>query len=237
MQRLARLIYPTQCLTCDEMIEERRGLCPTCWAHTGFIIDPPCEACGRPLIGEVETGDLCDDCRTTPRAWSRGRSALLYEGNGRTLILRLKHGDRTDLAHTAGQWIAKAAEPLFVPDMVVAPVPLHWVRLIRRRYNQAALLAARVSKLSGLTYAPDLLVRPSATQSLDGMNAEQRRDTVAGSIQAHKKRAHMIAGRRVLLIDDVMTTGATLEQCAIACQEAGASGVDVATLARVDSQH
>ncbi|WP_321365488.1 ComF family protein [uncultured Celeribacter sp.] len=234
MQRLAKLIYPAQCLTCDEMIEVTRGLCPTCWSNTPFIVDHPCESCGRPLIGDALDGDLCDDCRTQPRAWDRGRAAMLYAGNARSIVLRFKHGDRTDLAYSAGQWLANAAEPLIAPDTVVAPVPLHWVRILRRRYNQAALLAARVAKLHERPYIPDLLKRSSATRTLDGMTAEQRRDTVAGAIQITAKRADKIKGKRVLLIDDVMTTGATLTQCAEACLAAGAKGVDVAVLARVD---
>ncbi|WP_417254591.1 ComF family protein [Celeribacter sp.] len=236
MQRLGKLIYPAQCLTCDEMIEVTRGLCPTCWSDTPFIVYHPCEACGRPLIGEAEEGDLCDDCRAHPRVWDRGRAVMLYSGNARSIVLRFKHGDRTDLAYSAGVWLANPAAPLIVPEMVVAPVPLHWFRLLRRRYNQAALLAARVAKIHKLTHVPDLLKRPSATRTLDGMTAEQRRETVAGSICLTEKRAAGIQGKRVLLIDDVMTTGATLTQCAQACLDAGAQGVDVAVLARVDRE-
>jgi len=234
MQRLLKLVYPAQCLTCDEMIEVERGLCPTCWADTPFIIDPPCDACGRPLIGDAEEGDLCDDCRTHPRVWTRGRAVMLYAGNGRSIVLRFKHGDRTDLAYVAGQWLADAAAPLITPDMVVAPVPLHWRRILFRRYNQAALLAARLAKLHHLTYVPDMLRRVNATRKLDGMTAAQRAKTVTGAIRLSGRRAGDIEGRRVLLIDDVMTTGATLTQCAQACLAGGAAGVDVAVLARVD---
>lgn len=234
MQRLAKLIYPAKCLTCDEIIDVARGLCPNCWSNTPFIVDHPCDACGRPLIGEAEEGDLCDDCRTTPRLWTQGRAAMLYAGNGRSLVLRFKHGDRTDLAHSAGAWLANAAAPILREDMVVAPVPLHWLRLVRRRYNQSALLAQRVGKIHGLDYVPDLLRRPVATRKLDGMSAEQRHDTVAGAIVMTSRKAAKIKGRPVLLIDDVMTTGATLNECARLCLEAGAATVSIAVLARVD---
>lgn len=237
MQRLAKLIYPTQCLTCDELIEERRGLCPNCWSRTGFIVDPPCEACGRPLIGDAEPGDLCEDCHAQPHLWSRGRAAMAYADNGRTIVLRLKHGDRTDLAYTAGRWLAEAAASLVTEDTIVAPVPLHWLRLLRRRYNQSALLAARLAHLKGLLYVPDLLSRPTATRTLDGMTADQRRETVNGVIRVTPKHRERIEGRHILLVDDVMTTGATLDSCAKVCLDSGADSVDVAVLARVDREH
>jgi ComF family protein len=236
MQRLAKLIYPAQCLTCDEMIEAERGLCPKCWSDTPFIVDHPCDCCGRPLVGDAEEGDLCDDCRSHPKAWDRGRAVMLYGGNARSMVLRFKHGDRTDLAHPMGSWLADAAEPLIKSDTVVAPVPLHWFRLFRRRYNQSALLGHRVAKLHRLDYIPDLLKRPSATRKLDGMTAEQRRDTVAGTIRINSAHVERIKGRPVLLIDDVLTTGATLGECAQACRKAGAASVNVAVLARVDRE-
>lgn len=162
---------------------------------------------------------------------------MLYAGNGRTIVLRLKHGDRTDLAYSAGGWLADAAADLITPETIVAPVPLHWLRILRRRYNQSALLAARLAKIHNISHVPDILRRVSATRKLDGMNAQQRAETVAGTIKINPKRVGLIEGRRVLLIDDVMTTGATLTQCAEACLTAGASAVDIAVLARVDRQH
>lgn len=218
------------------MIEASRGLCPKCWSDTPFIVDTPCDACGRPLVGDAMDGDLCNDCHAHPPVWDRGRAAMQYSGNARSIVLRFKHGDRTDLAYSAGQWLLDAAAPLITPDTVVAPVPLHWFRLLRRRYNQAALLSARLSKLNQLRHFPDLLKRPSATRVLDGMTAEQRRDTVAGAIRLNTKYVGEIVGRRILLVDDVMTTGATLTQCAAQCLKAGAQGVDVVVLARVDRE-
>ena len=240
MERLAKLIYPAQCLTCDEMIEVERGLCPTCWRDTPFIVDHPCDCCGRPLIGDARCGDLCDDCHSKPRGWQRGRAAMLYADNARRIVLGLKHGDRTDLARPAGRWLADAARDIATEDMIVAPVPLHWFRLMRRRYNQSALLsqwfARELAQVFAVEHMPDLLKRVSATSSLDGMNVEQRRDTVAGTIKVHGRRAQSIQGRTVLLVDDVMTTGATLEQCTQACLLAGAKTVNIATLARVASE-
>jgi ComF family protein len=189
--------------------------------------------CATPLIGEVEGGDLCDSCRVAPRLWSRARAALLYEGNARSIVLRLKHGDRTDLAHPVGEWLAEAARPLVTTNMIVAPVPLHWFRGFRRRYNQSLLLSQRVSKFLDLDHCPNLLQRRVATRKLDGMTAQERTSVVSDAITLRPHRARTLKGRHVLLIDDVMTTGATLTACAKACLQGGAVQVSVAVLARV----
>lgn len=233
MQRLARFLYPPQCLTCDEIVDFVHGLCPKCWADTPFIKQNGCEMCAAPLIGEVESGDLCDSCRAVPRPWSRARAALLYEGNAKSIVLRLKHGDRTDLAHPVGAWLAEAARPLVTTDMIVAPVPLHWFRGVRRRYNQSLLLSRRVSRLLELDHCPNLLHRRIATRKLDGMTAQERADVVSNAIALRSHHVRTLKGRHVLLIDDVMTTGATLTTCAKACLQGGAVQVSVAVLARV----
>ena len=233
MQRLARFLYPPQCLTCDEIVDFVYGLCPKCWADTPFVTDNCCEMCAMPMIGAVEAGDLCDSCHSAPRPWTRARAALLYEGNARSIVLRLKHGDRTDLAYPIGEWLAKSAEPLVTENMIVAPVPLHWLRGYRRRYNQSILLSRRLSKLLDLDHCPDLLKRHIATRKLDGMNAKQRTEVVAKAIALRPRHAAALKGRHVLLVDDVMTTGATLTACAKACLDGGADQVSVAVLARV----
>jgi ComF family protein len=233
MQRLARFLYPPQCLTCDEIVDFVYGLCPKCWSETPFVTQNGCEMCATPLIGEVEGGDLCDSCRSSPRAWGRARAALLYEGNARSIVLRLKHGDRTDLAHPAGAWLAEAVRPLVVDNILVAPVPLHWFRGLRRRYNQSLLLSRRVSNVLKLDHCPNLLRRSVATRKLDGMNAQERTNVVSGAISLRGTYRQSIQGRHILLIDDVMTTGATLTACTKACLDGGASHVSVAVLARV----
>lgn len=185
------------------------------------------------MLGEVEIGDLCDDCLISPQPWDRGRSALLYEENARAIVLKLKHGDRTDLAFAAGEWLARAARPLVCDKTLVAPVPLHWMRAVRRRYNQSELLGRRAAKLMDLDFRSDLLRRPVPTRPLKGMTFDQRRDMVNGAIAIAKRHATTIKGRHILLVDDVMTTGATMNQCAKTCLEAGAERVSVVVLARV----
>ncbi|MGB8623975.1 MAG: phosphoribosyltransferase family protein, partial [Paracoccaceae bacterium] len=175
----------------------------------------------------------CDDCLTLDRPWTRGRAALLYKDNARRLVLALKHGDRAELARPAASWMARAAAPILQPGMVAAPVPLHRLRLFRRRFNQAALLAHGIARETGLELCPDLLLRRRVTEVQDGKGVEARFVNMSGAITAHPRRQARLAGRHVLLVDDVMTSGATLAAATEACLEAGAAAVSVLVLARV----
>lgn len=230
---LIRVLYPPQCLGCGAFVEEDFALCPACWSDTPFITGLTCDLCGTPLPGESDAPVACDDCLTVARPWDRGRAALLYKGNARDLILKLKHADRMDLAPAAARWLHRAAAPLFRPGMIVAPVPLHWLRLLRRRYNQSALLSARLAALAGLPHCPDLLLRTRRTPPQDHRDRDARFRNLTGSIRAHPRRLPLLKEREVLLIDDVMTSGATLAAATEACLAAGANRVSVAVLARV----
>ncbi len=234
MQALLHVVYPPQCLSCDARVTTDFGLCATCWRETPFVTGLTCTKCGTPLPGEDEAPEvLCDDCLTIARPWGQGRAALLYQDNARKLVLALKHGDRIDLARPVAAWMAHAAQPILVPGMLVAPVPLHWLRLIKRRYNQAALLSAAVARLAGLDHCPDLLQRRRSTGNQDGKTRDGRFANMDGAITPHPRRLNRIEGRHILLVDDVMTSGATLASAAEACIAAGASGVSVLVMARV----
>jgi predicted amidophosphoribosyltransferase len=234
MQAALHLIYPPQCLTCDGPVTQDFALCGTCWRDTPFVRGLVCDLCGTPLPGE-DPGHavLCDDCLTIARPWARGRAALLYRDNGRRIVLALKHADRTDLARPAAGWMMQAAAPLLQPGMVVAPVPLHWLRLFRRRYNQAALLSACIADAAGIAHCPDLLLRRRNTRSQEGRDREARFRNVAEAFRLNPRHAALIKGKPVLLVDDVMTSGATLAAGAEACLAAGAAQVSVLVLARV----
>ena len=233
-QAALHLIYPPQCLTCGALVTTDFGLCGPCWRETPFIVGLVCDQCGVPLPGE-DSGkpEHCDDCLTIARPWSRGRAALLYKDNARSLVLALKHGDRLDLARPAAKWMLRAAAPILEPGMLVAPIPLHWMRLFRRRYNQSALLSRAIAKSADLDHCPDLLIRRRATGTQDGRGRDARFANMSNALALHPKRAARAEGRHILLIDDVMTSGATLAAAAEACVAGGASAVSVVTLARV----
>lgn len=193
-----------------------------------------CVDCGTPLVGAAVTGgDRCDECMVIARPWKQGRAALLYCGKGRDLILALKHGDRPDIARPAGIWMARAASDLIQPQTLVVPVPLHWRRLVRRRFNQSALLARALAREAKVACCPDLLQRTRATPPLDGRGRDERFAVLRGALTVSRRRRLVLQGRPILLVDDVMTSGATFAAATEACLAAGSGPVCVVSLARV----
>ncbi len=184
------------------------------------------------MFGRNE-GLECGDCLRRPPVYNRARACMVYEEMSRGFILGFKYADRTDMAPLMAQWLLRPGQELLDEADLIAPVPLHWTRMLLRKFNQSAELARHLAMLSGTSYAPDLIRRKRRTQSQAGLRAKARAKNVRGAFAVSKKAARRIAGKRVLLIDDVMTTGATLNACAGVLFWAGASGVDVLTLARV----
>lgn len=233
MQSMLRLLFPPQCLTCDAFVEEDGALCAECWQGVDFISGLACDCCGVPLPGEDSDVVICDDCMTIARPWERGRAAISYSGIGRKMILGLKHGDRTELARPAARWLLQAAKDLITDRTVLVPVPLHWRRRVARRYNQSAELARSMAQISGLSFRPEYLERIAATRSLGGLSREARFEMLEGQIRVPDASKAHVEGAEVLLIDDVMTSGATLAACAEALNEVGVASVNIAVLARV----
>ena len=233
LQTTLRLIYPPQCVGCGAHVESDFGLCGPCWRDTPFIEGLCCNICGADLPGTSDHVEICDDCRKVARPWHRGRAVFLYKDNGRKLVLALKRGDRHDIVRPAAKWLARTARPLVTENMLVTPIPLHWSRLLKRRFNQSALLAQALSRELGLDYCPDLLIRPRRTQSLEGKTQDERFATLGGAIRMNPKHRHRAAARPILIVDDVMTSGATMAAATDACHAGGASEVCALTLARV----
>lgn len=234
MQSILHAVFPPECLNCGTEVGSDFALCGQCWAETPFVQGAICDKCGTPLPGEAEDRPLrCDDCLSIARQWHKGRAALVYAANGRKLVLGLKHGDRAEVARAAGPWMARAASDLLEGDPLLVPIPLHHIRLLRRKFNQSALLAHAMAEATGLTCVPDALLRKKITHSQDGLSRDQRFENLAGSITVNPARAHELANRKILLIDDVMTSGATFAAATEAAHFAGASTICVIALARV----
>ena len=230
-------VLPPLCLGCNEIVEAPGALCAPCWQGFSFISAPHCACCGTPFAEDLGDEALCAGCLLRRPRYRRARAALVYDDQSRRLVLPFKHGDRTDIARACGGWMARAGADLVASADLVAPVPLHWRRLLVRRYNQAALLARIVVRTAAprieLHLAPDLLRRRRWTGSQAGLKAKERRRNVREAFDIHPKWQPQVAGKTVLLVDDVLTTGATVEACTRALERAGAKGVDVLTLARV----
>lgn len=223
-------IFPPRCIACPAPTVSTGHLCADCWGETHFVSGTTCRRCGVPLHGEAGAEDDCETCLRHPPGWDRGASAIIYEGAGRRLVLALKHADRLDTVGPLAGWMAAAGRNLLPEADLITPVPLHWRRLVRRRYNQSAELARRIALIAGKQMTPDLLVRRRATKPQEG-NRATRAANQADAFAVTPRRT--VAGQRVLLVDDVLTTGATLSGCADTLKAAGAVGVDVLVLARV----
>ncbi len=203
------------------------------WADVTFLDAPWCEACGFPFEYAVQAGALCARCSVRRPRYDRARAAMAYDEGSRALILSFKHGGRTEgLASFAAQMRRAGRDVLEGADFLI-PVPLHPTRLIRRRYNQAALLARALGKITPARFDPDILARIRRTDSQGKFNARARAENVRGAFAVREKAQAKLAGAHVVLIDDVLTTGATLEACAATLKRAGAARVDGLTLARV----
>jgi ComF family protein len=228
--RLLDLLMPPACVACKAPTARPHGWCADCYAALPAIEAPACRHCGMPLPVRAGGADTCLGCLADPPAFDAAAAPFRYAGPARETVLRFKNG-REELAQLMARQMLAVHSP--APGSLVVPVPLHRWRLLRRGYNQAALLATAVARQAGLESAPDALRRTRATQPTRGMSRKARTRNVAGAFAANPARRPLLEGRPVLLVDDVMTTGATAAACARALRRAGATLVAVLTFARV----
>ena len=225
-------LFPPRCAICRTVVGEHAALCPACWPRLRFITDPLCEGCGHPFDYASQAGILCGECIQDQPPYTQARSVFCYDEYSRGLVLGLKYADRTHMVPALSRWLVRAGQAFFPMCDVIVPVPLHYRRLIMRRFNQSLLLARGVGKLSNIPVLADGLVRVRQFSTQSGLSRKQRQDNVRGAFQVKAYHRRQLSGKAVMLIDDVMTTQATVQACTRALLKAGASSVYVLTLAR-----
>ncbi len=228
------LIFPPLCVSCRMRVGEAHALCASCWSAISFIEGSLCKCCGSPFDVDPGSETICGPCLARPNDFAQARSLFRYDDASKPLILAFKHGDRLDHAPAFARWLERTGRPLFADAELIVPVPLHRWKLWKRRYNQSAIMAEGLSKLAGVPHDPLVLEKRRATKSQGEMpSAKARRRNLLNAFRVPPARTAQVRGRNVLLIDDVFTTGATLNACARALKRAGAARVDALTLARV----
>lgn len=228
-------ILPSRCAVTGDIVAEQGMLSPAGWQSLTFIAPPFCRTCGVPFAFTDPTLNgtdmLCPDCTETPPPFAAARAALVYDSSSRDLILRFKHADQTQLAVTFAPMLARCGGDILKDADMIVPVPLHRWRLLRRRYNQSALLAAALGRECGVRCVPDALHRLRATPPQGHKRAKDRAANVRKAFTLNPGLD--ISGKKVVLVDDVYTTGATARECTRALNDAGAAGVYVLSVARV----
>ncbi len=229
----ATLLFPPICAGCRRLVREPGALCGACWPKLRFLEPPWCPVMGTPFAHDMGEGFLSAEAIAHPPPFARARAAVVYSGIASRMVQGLKYHDRTDLAPWMAKWMMRAAFELLPEADVVMPVPLHPRRFFKRRFNQSAELARSVCAHTGLPFEPGLVTRVKMTRQQVGLGQRQREDNVRAAFAVPKAMAERVVGRRVLVVDDVYTTGATVAAVARALRKVKASAVDVLTFARV----
>lgn len=230
---LGDFVWPARSLVSGEYHGGQGLIPPEEFAELRFLTGGGCRRCALPLDTDLGEANLCGACAARPPRWDAARAALEYDDASRKPILDLKRAGRRDGLATYARWLALAGRDLTAQADLIIPVPLHYRRLASRGFNQSAWLSAALSAQTGLPHCVDALVRARPTPSQGGLSARERRRNVAGAFRLKPARAERVAGANILLVDDVLTTGATLSACTRALKKGGAASVGVLVLARV----
>lgn len=229
----ARALFPPVCHGCDAIMTEPGTLCPSCWASVRFLEKPWCAVTGAPFAHDLGDGIVSAEAIAHPPDFDRARSAVVHDGVARRMAQALKYNDRADLAPAMARWMMRAGSELIGEAGAIVAVPLHRRRFLARRYNQSAELARALARLTGLPLLTGVVERKRATPRQVGLTRAERDANVRGAFAAPKEAALALSGKRILLVDDVFTTGATVSAVARALKRRGASAVDVLTFSRV----
>ncbi|WP_084268400.1 ComF family protein [Allorhizobium undicola] len=231
LRRLGDVIYPPSCAACGLPVAAGMGLCSGCWRTMRFITPPFCAVLGVPFSYDPGEGMVSGAALASPPAFDRLRAVAVHDGVARELVHKLKYADRTDLAPMMARWMARAGADILAEVDGVVPVPLHRWRLFHRQYNQSAELARWLCRHTGKSFMPNVLRRVKATRKQVGLTKKKRADNVRGAFHVPQALRERVAGRHILLVDDVFTTGATIEAATRALKASGAAGVSVLTFA------
>lgn len=226
-------LLPPRCLATGHVVDSPGMTSPAFWSELSFIEKPCCSTCGLPFGFQAPFGTLCAACLDLEPVFTKARSAVVYNDASRKIILAFKYGDRLHAVHTFIPWLMRAGQELLDETDFIVPVPLHQKRLWQRRFNQSALLADELAGRAGKIYLPDTLIRTRATIPQKGLSRNARNDNVKNAFSVRPAEIPKISGKNILLIDDVFTSGATLNECARVLKKSGAADIFVLTIARV----
>jgi ComF family protein len=231
------VLTPPRCLSCRATVLEGASLCTSCWQKFTYLEAPVCDVLGTPFAYDQGQGALSAAALADPPPWDKARAAVVFDDAAKGLVHALKYRDSQEAGLLMARMMARVGRDLLAESDVIIPVPLHWTRLWKRRFNQAAFLAQPLAADGGKNFVTDVLVRNKSTRQQVGLNAEARRKNVRKAFSVPIEKAALISGKTILLVDDVRTTGATVAACAVALKKAGAARVYVLSFALVNEPH
>ena len=231
-RRASDFLFPPTCPGCGRMLARHSGVCPACWQKITFIERPYCEVLGTPFSHDLGAGMLCAEAIANPPDFDRARAVCAFNGTAKNLVHALKYRDRTELAPMLALWMARAGSEILAECDAIIPVPLHSRRLLSRKFNQAAELAGQISQLSGKPMLAAAVSRTRNTEHQVGLGRTGRAENVRGAVKVTERGKLEITGKRVVLIDDVYTTGATVSAMARAIRSSHAADISILTFAR-----